>query len=108
MSLLLLGAILLAIPQTAYATETHVSTDVQTVSGIALAEQLVRGVSGVELGGNGATVTVDVDGQAVRMPVDYSRLLGGEGDFGAGPMLLLLAGVTLFLRFLGLLLRLGR
>lgn len=72
-------------PALAFAKETVVHSQVVSqVSGAQIAQQLIGQVKGVQLGSNGATLTVAVDGKAQPVRLDYSALTGAAGNGASG------------------------
>lgn len=107
--LIVLTALFLAVPGSAGATAAPAETRVRIITGGELASQFVAGVSVVDIGSRGATLTCEVDGAGpVEFPLDYSAILPDPvtGDARSFILAGLVAGVAV--RFLGLLLRLGR
>lgn len=113
-TIVVLGALLWA-PSAALALdqggEALVGRSVTTVSGADMAQDLVDRVSGVELGSEATTVTLEVDGEDQAVSIGYSELLGKaglEGDSSLLPLAFIGAGVGGLLKFLSILTRLGR
>lgn len=107
--LAVLLALLLIAPTAAGASAAPAATSVYTITGAELASQLVAGVSGIEIGSRGATVTCEPEGAPpVQFPVDYSAVVQNPVTGGAGSFLLIGLGLGVAVRFLGLLLRLAR
>ncbi|HEX9094224.1 MAG TPA: hypothetical protein VF902_09600 [Coriobacteriia bacterium] len=96
-------------PASATAVTTRV---VARTSGLEVASQLIAGLRDVKLGATGATVTVDVQGAAQPVHVDFGEITRGFSDQGgsAGGLLELAAIPVLggmLLRLLRFLARLG-
>lgn len=109
-----LGVVLFA-PCTAWALDQGgqelVGRSVTTVTGAEMAEDLVDRVSGVEVGSQATTVTLEVEGEDQAVSIGYSDLLGKAGVDGGSnlvPLAILGAGVGGLLKFLSILIRLGR
>lgn len=93
--------------------EAHlVSRSVTTVSGVQLAEQMIRDLDRVELGSDSATVWLDVDGQKQAIDLEYGDALSSAGVDGGSadlvPLAILSAFVGGLLRLVRVLTRLGR
>lgn len=76
-----------------------------------MAEDLVDRVSGVELGSQATTVTLKVAGEDQAVSIGYAELLGEAGVDGGSnllPLAFIGAGVGGLLKFLSILIRLGR
>lgn len=99
--------LMLAAPHIALADGVPVETRVVTVSGVALVSQLARDLARVDVGSQGATFTVDVEGSPAQIPVSYATAFQGNagGDIASFVLVGLALGAAL--KFLGLLLRLG-
>lgn len=107
------GAVLLAGPAVAGAAEpVHVARTVTTASGAQLAAQTLRDFRNIEIGSGAATLTVEVDGTPIPIPVTYADVLkgGGEGTGGLNLVGLALWGAvgSMFFRAVRVLSRLGR
>jgi hypothetical protein len=77
--------LVLLLPASAFAKDTLSHTTTTTrVSGAQIAEQMLGQVTRVQLGSNGATLSVTVDGKLQPLVVDYSALAGASGTSTAG------------------------
>ena len=84
---------LLSAPVAAYgSTARLVERHVETVSGADLALDALAGLRGVELGSDGATITVNAEGADRVVPVKFGMLGDAQGDPYAGVALLAFAG----------------
>lgn len=108
--------VLLVLPTAAFAldqggTELQ-SRKVTTVSGAEIAGDVVDRLEGVEVGSSATTVTLDVDGEPQEIAIGYEQLLGKAGMEGGAaglvPLALISAGVGGALKFLTVIMRLGR
>lgn len=108
--------VLLVLPTAAFAldqggTELQ-SRKVTTVSGAEIAGDVVDRLEGVEVGSSATTVTLDVDGEPQEIAIGYEQLLGKTGMEGGAaglvPLALISAGVGGALKFLTVIMRLGR
>jgi len=59
--------------------ETVVSTRTETVTGVQIAEEIVKNLSRVDVGSDGATVTMDVDGTPHDIGLGLSEARSGLG-----------------------------
>lgn len=110
--LLFLLIVFLATPGVAGATETPVSREVETATGMEMLGLAATSLTGVDIGSNTTTVTLAVDGQTQSVELDYASVLGtGAGGETNGSDLRTLAvlgvGAGAFMRFLRFLMRLG-
>lgn len=72
-------------PGVAYAQETVTrSKTVTQVSGAQIMGQIIGQLKGVQLGSSAATVTLDVNGQAKPVRIDYASVAGAAGSTGGG------------------------
>ncbi len=108
--------VLLVVPTAAFALDQGgtelLSRKVSTVSGAEMAEDMVDQLEGVEVGSSATTVTLDVDGKPQQIAIGYEQLLSKAGMEGGAaglvPLALISAGVGGALKFLTVLMRLGR
>lgn len=112
-TILLAAFVVLLAPVPAPAQEVLVTRDVQTRTGVDMALDVVGRVRNVEIGSTAATLTIDAGEGLTPVSLSYGEALEGMGvDPGRGrgivPLLALTFGVSGFLRFLGLLVRLAR
>jgi|GEM_PF-6222709 len=88
-----------------------ISRSVTTVSGAEAVSTMIEQFEGAEFGSSAATVTLDVDGTSTPVVIEYAGLMGETDDGeGGGLMRFGALGVAagVFVKFLGLLMRLGR
>lgn len=81
----LIGAAFVAPAVAVPADAVVVSQTTETVSGVELVSQVLSNLDKVALGANGATVTLDVDGQPHDIALDLGDAVqGGVGSRGLG------------------------
>lgn len=72
----------IALPAVASAATQH-TTVVSTVSGVQIAEQLAGQLKGVQIGSAGATVTLDANGKAAPVHIEFPEM-GKTMESGSG------------------------
>jgi NAD/NADP transhydrogenase alpha subunit len=107
-TMLVVGVLLLAVaPSAAFA----VTRTVTRVTGAEMAAEAMSQFKGVDVGAQGATVTVSVDGRATEIPIDFGEAVSaverGEGPGWLKVAILPLVGGAM-LRVLAFLAKLGR
>ncbi len=97
-----------SVPASAWAAESAAETRVYTVTGAQIASQVASGLSSLDIGSGATTITVDIEGTPTQIPVTYSSVLDADANRGLTSFALLGLAAGAVLKFLGLLLRLGR
>lgn len=86
----------------AFAGEAElVDREVQTVSGVEVAREIVSGITDVQLGSDGATVTMEIDGEQREMSVGLGGEDGGVSTGGIFGIAALSGAAVTALKFMG-------